>query len=421
MAPAVRAVDLSKAYRIYPHPRQRLLERLVRRPLHARFDALREVSFELPRGGSLALLGPNGAGKSTLLKLVAGVARPTSGRLEVRGRVGALLELGSGFHPDFTGRQNVELAASIYGLPGNTARSRKISEILDWAELGEFADRPLRQYSTGMAMRLGFSVAIHLDPEILVIDEALAVGDGYFQKKCLDRILAFRARGGTLLFCSHALYYATTLCEQALWLERGRVAQAGPVAEVVRAYERHLLERQKNSGPELQEPSAPDLHDRSPARIVELEVLEPIARGELLNPGQGLRIGLAWETLDPELRFHVAIGIDREPDQLPLAAFVTHYDGLPPLRGSESDRVVLELESVPFVQGQFHLTAFLLDENVLHVYDRKDLPTAFRMESARFHPGLVEIPHRWWMAPAGNRQSDGASAPLSAAWPIPGS
>jgi len=238
--PAVQVEQLTKVYRVYSSPWDRLREALLRRPRHREFRALADLSFSLPKGEGLAIIGENGAGKSTLLKLLAGIGAPTSGVLRVRGKVASILELGSGFHPEFTGRQNIVLNAAMLGLSERELQ-QKLPSIVAWSELGDFIDQPVKVYSTGMAMRLGFSIAIQVEPDVLIIDEALSVGDGYFQKKCMDRLLQFVGAGGTLLFCSHAMYYVSAFCQRALWLRQGRAEALGPVAEVVRDYENFLL------------------------------------------------------------------------------------------------------------------------------------------------------------------------------------
>src|SRR5262245_2618920 len=244
MSAAVRADRVSKLYKVYESAGDRLREMVFRRPRHRVFHALSDVSFELPRGGALGIIGENGAGKSTLLKIVAGMTRASSGSIERRGSVASILELGMGFHPDFTGRENARMNAALLGLTGPEVR-RRLPEIRDFAELGDFFDRPVRTYSSGMVLRLAFAVATHADAEILIVDEALAVGDGYFQKKSVDRITEFHRRGGTLLFCSHALYYVALLCDSAIWLRNGRVAGQGAALPVVRAYEAFLQERER--------------------------------------------------------------------------------------------------------------------------------------------------------------------------------
>ena len=200
MEVAVRASALTKHYAVYARPADRLIEMITRRPRHTSFAALQDVSFDVQRGETIGIVGQNGAGKSTLLKLLAGVTQPTSGTLQVQGTIASILELGTGFHPDFSGRDNAALNAAILGVSAEEIR-RRLPAILEFSELGAFIDQPVKTYSSGMYMRLAFSVAVNIDPDILIIDEALAVGDGHFQKKCIDRIREFQERGKTILFC----------------------------------------------------------------------------------------------------------------------------------------------------------------------------------------------------------------------------
>jgi ABC-type polysaccharide/polyol phosphate transport system ATPase subunit len=200
-----------------------------------RFYALKDVSFQLEKGESLAVIGPNGAGKSTLLGLVAGLTEPNSGRITVTGRRAALLELGSGFHFDLTGRENVYLNASLLGLTRKRT-AQLFDRIVDFSGIGDFIEEPIRTYSTGMVMRLAFSVAVHMDPEILIIDEVLAVGDASFQAKCFERIFDFRDEGKTLLCVSHAVGTVQQLCNRAIWLDHGQLIMSGDVHEVTEAY-----------------------------------------------------------------------------------------------------------------------------------------------------------------------------------------
>jgi ABC-type polysaccharide/polyol phosphate transport system ATPase subunit len=216
--------------------RAHLRRRVAPQPPSEVFYALKNVSFGMQPGEGLAVVGVNGAGKSTLLSLIAGLAPPDRGAVEVNGRVAALLELGSGFHPDLTGAENVRLNAALLGI--RRGRMREIfQEIVDFAELADFIDEPLRTYSSGMVMRLAFSVAVNVDPDILLIDEVLAVGDAAFQAKCFARILDFRRRGKTILCVSHASGMIQQLCDRAIWLDHGDLLLDGPIAEVTDAYD----------------------------------------------------------------------------------------------------------------------------------------------------------------------------------------
>src|SRR5438874_7395995 len=259
---AVRAVELTKQYDIYPRPIDRVFEAITRRPRHTVFPALQDVTFEVERGETIGIIGQNGAGKSTLLKLLCSVTRPTSGTIEARGTIASILELGTGFHPEFSGRDNAALNAAILGLSPAEVK-RRLPAILEFSELGTFLDRPVKTYSSGMYMRLAFSVAVNANPDILVIDEALAVGDGHFQKKCVDKIREFQEEGKTILFCSHALYLVNTICRRTLWLDHGRVMRYGPTLDVTHEYETFLLQRDRERPASEGEPE----HERPPTPV----------------------------------------------------------------------------------------------------------------------------------------------------------
>jgi ABC-type polysaccharide/polyol phosphate transport system ATPase subunit len=215
--------------------RERLAE-WVRPSARTRFEALKDVSFKLERGESLGLIGPNGAGKSTLLNLASGLSRPDSGRIHVEGRVAALLELGAGFHPDLTGAENLRINAALMGLTRQQTRER-FEEILEFSGVREFINEPLRTYSNGMVLRLAFSVAVHTDPEILLVDEAIGAGDQAFYARCLDKIRSFQREGKTIVLASHSIELMTMLCQHALWLDHGRVVRTGPAAAVAAGYQ----------------------------------------------------------------------------------------------------------------------------------------------------------------------------------------
>ena len=245
--PAIAAVDLAKVYRRFLHRNQfkTLKSALLTGSLLSdlrpdeTFTALEGVSFEVPRGSTFGVVGENGSGKSTLLKLVAGITKPTRGSLAVDGRVSALIELGAGFHPEISGRENVSINGIMLGLTRKEVE-RRFDDIVAFAELEEFIDAPVKTYSSGMYMRLGFAVAIHVDPDVLLIDEVLAVGDEAFTRKCLDKIAEFHRRGKTILFVTHSLGLVEKMCDDVLWLRHGRTAGRGDPKRVVDAYLTHV-------------------------------------------------------------------------------------------------------------------------------------------------------------------------------------
>ena len=408
---AVRAQDLSKTYRVYDSAAERLRELLFRRPRHRPFHALSGVSFDLRRGGALGVIGENGAGKSTLLKIVAGTTQPSSGTIERHGKVASILELGMGFHPEFTGRENARMNAALIGLSGPEIR-RRLPEIQEFAELGEFFDRPVRTYSSGMVLRLAFAVATHTDADVLIVDEALAVGDGYFQKKSVDRITDFHRRGGTLLFCSHALYYVALLCDEAIWLRNGKAAAQGPALSVVRAYEAFLQEKEQALVSEaIRRPAKLERTDgRQPARFTDVILHDGsgYARTEFAA-GETVAIDLAFETADPSLRFHLRVGFDRE-DGVQVLAADTRREPWAPLTGRRQYRVRLVFPELPLAQGEFRVYAYLGDESALHVHDTRILRPGFAVVSPEYVVGLVAPRHLWSLAGAESGAAAGPGA-----------
>jgi ABC-2 type transport system ATP-binding protein len=241
MDPAVSVHDVSKSFRLYHERARTIKDRIVarRRAVYEEFWALKDVNLDIGWGETAGLIGANGSGKSTLLKLVAGIIRPTTGRITTRGRIASLLELGAGFHPDLTGRENIYLNASILGR-SRKQTDRNFDAIVAFAELEPFIDTQVRHYSSGMYVRLGFAVAVHVDPEILIIDEVLAVGDEAFQRRCLGRIRDFQRDGRTIVFVSHAIDIVREICTRAFFLERGELVAVGRPADVVDTYRQHV-------------------------------------------------------------------------------------------------------------------------------------------------------------------------------------
>lgn len=391
METAVRAADVSKHYDMYRRPADRLIELLTRRPHHVVFPALESVSFEVAKGETVGIIGQNGAGKSTLLKLLCGVTQPSSGSLETRGTIASILELGTGFHPEFNGRDNAALNAAILGLTAGEVRER-LPAIVEFSELGSFIDRPVKTYSSGMYMRLAFSVAVNVDPDILVIDEALAVGDGHFQKKCIDRIREFQEAGKTILFCSHSLYYISSICRRTLWLDQGRVMRYGPSLDVVHEYETFLLERDRRHPAN----EAPPQQTQSPVRFREIVVCD---RGgaprDRFARGEDIHIRMRVEADSPDQPVHLIVGIHRAADDLQCFTIGTHADGVPPLSGGTDYEITARLQNVPLLRGDYSVIAFVGDENALTAFDRRDIRPAFSMTSDRFDVGVVAVDHRW--------------------------
>lgn len=266
---AVDVVDLGKRFDIYPNDRSRFFEFLGNRTHHSEHWALRGVRFSVPKGRAFGVIGANGAGKSTLLRLLAGITEPTEGEVRVHGRLATLLDLAVGFHTTFTGRENIRLTCSLLGMAADTIEAR-VPEIIRFAELGEFIDHPVRTYSSGMHLRLGFSIAMHASADVLLIDEVLAVGDQYFQRKCIRRIEQAVGEGVTLVLVSHDLHAIRSLCDEVLWLDRGRARAVGPPRDIV---ERYLeLDRLRTA------PPRPDSPPRPVLRPVPAEPTEPPGR-----------------------------------------------------------------------------------------------------------------------------------------------
>jgi len=384
----VRARNVGKTYKVYPRPWDRLRELVTNQPRHQGVEALRDVSFEVAKGESLGIIGENGAGKSTLLSILSGVTSPTGGELAVRGKVASLLELGMGFHPELTGRQNILLNAAMLGLTEDEAKATE-PEIIRFSELGSFMDRPVKTYSTGMSMRLGFAIAVQVEPEILIIDEALSVGDGYFQKKCMDRIRSFVDSGRTLLFCSHAMYYVSFFCPKALWLRDGGVAAYGPAEEVVRAYESFLATKTTEQA-EL-EPV-----ERGPIRLTGIRFKDRSAGGQnpLFETQQPWELEIEWRSDSKETQMHLGVTINTV-SHVQISSFGSHQDQEPCFTGETHYRASLRIPELPFVKGEFSLYVYILDEKGLHIYDQDYLPAAFSVASDTYRFGMMQIPHAW--------------------------
>jgi ABC-type polysaccharide/polyol phosphate transport system ATPase subunit len=292
--------NVSKLYRLYPRPSDRLREMLpFSGPRHTDFWALRDINFTLEKGETLGLVGPNGSGKSTLLQIVAGIVQPTTGRVASRGRIAALLELGAGFNPEFSGRENVYLNGEILGL-SRAEIDRALPSIEAFAEIGEFIARPVKEYSSGMYVRLAFATAIHVEPEILIVDEALAVGDAVFANRCIRKFEELRERGITVLFVSHDLGLVKQISRRAILLLHGRIAAEGAPKDVINRYIGLVLEKEEARYKKQDRVRASFRHGDGASEILGVELLN--ARGE----AAGVVAGGETVTVRVRSRFHQA-------------------------------------------------------------------------------------------------------------------
>ncbi len=356
--------------------------------------ALDDVSVRVAPGEALGIIGENGSGKSTLLRIIAGISRPDAGTVRVVQPVAAILELGLGFHPEFTGRENALLYGALLGVPDETMQER-LEDVLAFAELGEFIDQPLRTYSSGMAARLAFAVATNVAPQVLVVDEALAVGDGAFQKKCVDRMVAIRGEGRTVLFCSHSMYLVSMFCDRVLWLHQGRVQALGSARDVIEAYEGYLVSRANRPvTPEEQGRKGP-VCDEKVGRIRRVRVVDGAGQPTWTVPAGGaLEAILEVESSDATRAFHVAVKLDDLHGRCVFGA-TTSWDGFPPLVGATAYTVRLQVPSLPVSGGSFAVTAYLFDEQGLAIYDEVAAEEPLRVVGERWTPSLLLLDHQW--------------------------
>ncbi|MBI5275306.1 MAG: ABC transporter ATP-binding protein [Burkholderiales bacterium] len=393
---AISVQGLGKAYRTHASPLDRLKEALLRRPPTGDpFWALRDVSFEVQRGEALGVIGRNGAGKSTLLQLLCGTLAPTEGSAQVHGRIAALLELGAGFNPNFTGRDNVLLNGPLLGLTREQLQER-MEAIIAFSGIGDFIDQPVKTYSSGMFVRLAFSLATSVEPDVLVVDEALSVGDGEFARKSFDRILAMKERGVTILFCSHVLYQVEAFCNRVIWLHGGRLQAIGEPHVVMRQYDLYLADQ-------VQQPAAAEesreLLTTTPghARIRKVHVGADGQLGQRLTirPGEStLRIDIEFDS-DPSLPPPLAgVTIDL-PGGMALTCAVARADVDVQRDARGSGSVTVEFPRLALRKGHYTVGAYLGHETGIHIYDTALAVATLYVDDRLPEPGYVTLPHRW--------------------------
>lgn len=392
---AIHAQKLGKTYQLYNRPIDRLRQMLTRngRRYFREFVALDNVSFELGKGEVLGLVGRNGAGKSTLLQLICGTLTPSSGSVAVHGRIAALLELGAGFNPEFTGRENIYLNASILGLD-KAEIDERYDAIVDFSGIADFIHQPVKTYSSGMYVRLAFSIATSVDPDILVIDEALSVGDGAFARKSFDRIMQLRDKGATILFCSHSMYQIEALCTRALWLEKGTIQQSGDPAKVVARYQSFLDRDAAQASSAPRATSAPTGH----ARILAVQTRVDDAVGtslEVRSQEQTLTVSTGFAS-DPALPSPVVAVSLNAPDGRILASSSTQIDDFNLMRDEAGfGTATIVFPNIPLLKGEYFVWAYLLSEDGIHTYDTAANVATLYFSQQGLEQGLVSLAHSW--------------------------
>lgn len=386
---AISVQDVVKDYPVYGSPRDRLasLIRPSREAKVRRFRALDGISFDVPRGETMGIIGRNGAGKSTLLQILCGTVNASSGSVSINGRFAALLELGAGFNPDFNGRENVYLNASLLGLSREEIDSR-LDDIRAFADIGDFFDRPVKTYSSGMYVRLAFAVAIHTEPDVLIIDEALSVGDIRFQMKCLARIEVLRARGATILFVSHSLEQVKRFCQTAVWLEAGKVKLRGDAAFVADRFRDHELGL---SEPADVVPREQLTHNTSAPAFLETVS----ASTDFMSPFEPLSVDVTYQVRDESINgLLVGVAI-KGLDGLHIFGPNTHLERvhIPTDRGSH--RLTYHIPSMPLLSGTYQIDVGLFTDKGLVCLDYLGDVARVTVAAPYFSEGVVYIPHEW--------------------------
>lgn len=401
---AVETCKAGKAYQIYAKPIDSLKELFFRRVYHDKFWALQDISIRITAGSALGIIGGNGSGKTTLLQLLAGILTPTSGTVLRNGRVSAILELGSGFHPDLSGRENIKLGCARLGIPQAEIPAR-IAEIIEFSELQDFINRPVKTYSTGMYARLAFSLAVSVTPDILVVDEVLSVGDQHFQKKSLDRMMALRHQGITMIFCSHSMFHISKICDQVVWLKNGRIQEIGPAMEVTQAYENYMRLLDAPERPGETSDSAVGVVSSSKVLkqqgkqenyLLETSIYGNIHDGVIVSGGKlsiAVKAHIAPETFTAAV--NVGVMIFRN-DGVCCYGVSTVNKGIKfqPL-GDRQYGILFILEDLALLAGQYIVEVLLLDEAGMHVYDRSEEISFNVTHDSTRESGMVRLQHRW--------------------------
>ena len=403
LKPAILAHHLSKCYQLYAQPKDRLKQLIwgQRRQYYQALWALREINLAIMPGEVIGIIGKNGSGKSTLLQLICGTLTPTSGKVQINGRLAALLELGAGFNPEFTGRENIWMNAAIIGLTQQEIADR-IEQIIDFSEIRHFIDQPVKTYSSGMYVRLAFSIAISVDPDILIIDEALSVGDGAFARKSFNRIMQLRDSGKTILFCSHSLFQIESLCNRAFWINQGKLMAEGDVKQVVTAYQQFLdlgvLSSDNNDAAVNAEnndfPSKANGYARLEMVTVEIDGVP--CNTAIAKSGQStMQVDVKFAT-DPSLPCPtVAVTLHSMDGRVITSAASWEDSIIPQLTQEGIGEIKLLFEQLPLLKGEYLVSVYLLCEQGIHLYDSVYGATKLQVQQQNRLQGFFMIPHQW--------------------------
>ena len=383
---------MSLCYQQYKKPSDALLEFVLRKKQHTDFYALKDINLTLNTGESLGIIGNNGAGKSSLLRLLAGNLNPTSGTIQLRGSRSAILELGSGFQAEFTGWENARMGLILLGIHPKEL-DKYLQQVLDFSELGEFIYQPVKTYSSGMTMRLAFSIAIVIQPEILIVDEALSVGDQHFQKKSLDKMREMLSKNSTLIFCSHNLYQIKEMCKKAIWLEHGKIKMQGAVDPIVDAYQDDLRGTTDSTTPQQKPPSSQPF-----IKNIDLEGGRQDEYSIYFNTEQSFTIRTEIEPYDISIDdIHLGLVIRRNDDVQCYGISTLHEEV--PLQKLESGHygIRFTIDKLPLLSGKYCVEAWLIDSSGVHIYDSRERCCHFsvRQASQKQGIGIAKLEHYW--------------------------
>ena len=388
--------NLSKSYNMYNRPQDRLLEILTfnKKTYHKKFWALKDISLIIPKGKTIGMIGQNGSGKSTLLQIICGTLQKTQGQIYVNGRISALLELGTGFNPEFTGRQNVYMYCALMGLTQEET-DRRIHDIEFFAEIGEFIDQPVKTYSSGMYVRLAFSAAVNVEPDILVVDEALAVGDMYFQLKCINKIKQFKEQGKTIIFVTHDTYTVKNICDYAIWINHGKIELQGEVGWVVDEYEK-FMKRLSGLSTDIAVSELPEIGENEILRILSVQFEDNDS-----NPKDVFKIGADVKAV---IEYEVYKEIENIVGGIAIFDSTGHYlcglnTKLDKIRIKESigkHRLKLSYKSLNLLPGTYFVDVGFFEESAVARLDYKGKCAYFNIISDDYlAEGNILFDHRW--------------------------